>query len=67
MAKRNQITKVLFRYCNDMEHIIVHRNGIVLHDGYEGFPRLTAEQILECLENCGVIELEKEEIIDEDF
>lgn len=65
MANKNQIPKVLFRHCADMEHIVVSRNGFLLHDGYEGFPRLSAEQVLECLNNCGIIILEKEEIIDD--
>mgnify|MGYP003463108544 CR=1 FL=1 len=62
MAKRNKIPKVLFRHCDDMEHIIVSRNGVLLHDGYEGFPMLRADQVLECLAECGIIELEKEVI-----
>lgn len=65
MAKRkDKIPKVLFRYCNDMEHIIVHQNGLLLHDGYEGFPKLTGKEVLYCLAECGIIELEEEEIVD---
>lgn len=67
MAKRkDKIPKVLFRYCNDMKHIIVHQNGFILSDGYEGFPKLTAKEVLECFAECGIIELEEEEIIDEE-
>ena len=66
MAKKNQIPNVLFRYCDDMEHIVVYRNGILLHDGYEGFPKLTGKEVLKCLAECGIIELEEEEIVDEE-
>ena len=62
MAKKNQIPKVLLRYCNGMEHIIVSRNGILLSDGYEGYPILRADQVLRCLAECGIIELKKEMI-----
>ena len=64
--KKDLVSKVLLRYCEDMEHIIVHQNGILLHDGYEGFPKLTGRQVLECLAECGIIELEEEEIVDEE-
>ena len=64
--KKDLVPKVLLRYCEDMEHIIVHQNGILLHDGYEGFPKLTGRQVLECLAECGIIELEEEEITNEE-
>ena len=64
--KKDLVPKVLLRYCKDMEHIIVHQNGILLHDGYEGFPKLTGRQVLECLAECGIIELEEEEITNEE-
>ena len=64
--KKDKVPKVLLRYCEDMEHIIVHQNGILLHDGYEGFPKLTGRQVLECFAECGIIELEEEEIVDEE-
>lgn len=64
--KQNSVPKVLFRYCDEMEHIVVHQNGFLLHDGYEGFPKLTGKEVLECLAECGIIELEEEEIIDEE-
>lgn len=58
------IPKVLYRHCDDMEHIIVHQNNVLLSDEYEGFPKLTAKEVLECLAKCGIIEL-TEEISDE--
>lgn len=64
--QKDSVPKVLLRYCKDMEHMIVHQNGILLHDGYEGFPKLTGREVLECLYECGIIELEEEEIIDEE-
>lgn len=67
MAKKNQIPKILFRHCDDIEHIIVSRNGVLLHDGYEGFPILRADQVLECLAECGIIELKKEIIKEHGF
>ena len=66
MARKDSVPKVLLRYCKDMEHIVVHQNGILLHDGYEGFPKLTGREVLECLVKYGIIELEEEEIIDEE-
>ncbi len=64
--KKDKVPKVLLRYCNDMEHMIVHQNGILMHDGYEGFPNLTGKEVLKCLAESGIIELEEEEIIDEE-
>lgn len=64
MAKK-RIPKVLFRYCNDMEHIVVFENGFTVSDGYEGYPKLTSREVLYCLAECGIIELDEEEIIDE--
>ena len=64
MVSKNNKPKVLYRYCDDMEHVIVYQNGILLSDEYEGFPKLSAKDILECLVECGVIELEQEEIIE---
>lgn len=64
--QKDSVPKVLLRYCKDMEHIIVHQNEILLHDGYEGLPKLTGREVLKCLDECGIIELEEEEIIDEE-
>ena len=65
--KRDKVPKVLLRYCNDMEHMVVHQNGILIHDGYEGFPKLTGREVLQCLAESGIIELEEEEIVDEEW
>ena len=64
--KKDKVPKVLLRYCNDMEHMIVHQNGILIHDGYEGFPKLTGREVLQGLAESGIIELEEEEIVDEE-
>lgn len=64
--KKDRVPKVLLRYCKDMEHMIVHQNEIVIHDGYEGFPKLTGREVLQCLAESGIIELEEEEITDKD-
>ncbi len=62
--KKDKVPKVLLRYCNDMEHMIVYQNGILIHDRYEGFPKLTGREVLQCLAESGIIELEEEEIVD---
>ena len=63
----NKLPCVIYRHCEDMEHILVYaKNGFLLDDSYEGFPKLTTLQVLKCLEKCGIIELEIQEIIDEE-
>lgn len=66
MAKKNKFPKVLFRYCNDMEHIVIIDNGFVESDECEGYPKLSGLEVLRCLAAHGYIELEEEEIIDEE-
>lgn len=53
--------EVLFRYCDDWEHIVICRNGINISDGVENH-KLSAIDILEELNWRGIIELEVEEI-----
>lgn len=43
MKIKDKLPKVLFRYCNDMEHIIVYRDSLLLSDAYEGFPKLSGK------------------------
>lgn len=64
MAKKNKIPRVLFRYCNDMEHIVIFDNGFTVSDECEGYPKLSGLEVLRCLATYGYIELEEEEIID---
>lgn len=59
-----KIPKVLFRYCDDMEHIVIIDNGMVKSDECEGYPKLSGSDVLRCLEKHGYIELEEEEIDD---
>lgn len=64
--KKDKVPKVLLRYCKDMEHMIVHQNGMLINDRYEGFPNLTGKEVLKCLAESGIIELEEEEITDKE-
>lgn len=57
--------KILFRYCDDWEHIIIYENDINISDGVENH-KLDAIDILEELYRLGIIELEVEEIEEED-
>lgn len=57
--------KVLFRHCDDWEHIVICKNGINISDGVENH-KLDAIDILEELDRLGIIELEVEEIEEED-
>lgn len=56
---------VLFRHCDDWEHIVICENGINISDGFENH-KLDAIDILEELDRLGIIELEVEEIEEED-
>ena len=56
--------KVLYRSCSEMDHMIVSRDGVLLSDRFEGFPKLMPEDVLACLAESGVIELERETIDD---
>lgn len=60
MAKKTDTAKVLFRHCEDMEHIVVWKNGIVESDECEGYPKLSGLDVLRCLGKHGLIELEEE-------
>ena len=52
----NKLPCVTYRHCEDMEHILVYaKNGFLLDDSYEGFPKLTTLQVLKCLEKCGIM------------
>ena len=62
--EKNNIN-VLFRHCDDWEHIVVCRNGINISDGVENH-KLDAIDILEELDRLGIIELEVEEIEGDD-
>lgn len=64
MAKKADTIKVLFRYCDDMEHIVIYKNGIVKSDECEGYPKLSGLDVLRCLAKHGLIELEEEEIVE---
>lgn len=66
MAKRKELPKVLFRYCEDMEHIVIIDNGLIESDECEGFPKLSALDVLKYLEKHKYITLEIEEIDDEE-
>lgn len=56
--------KVIYRSDDDMDHMLLYKNQCLLSDECEGFPRLTALEVLECLAKYGVITLEKETIED---
>lgn len=61
--KNKKIPKILFRYCNDMEHmVVVDPAGFVESDECEGYPKLTGLEVLRCLAVHGYIELEEEKI-----
>lgn len=62
MIRKKELPRVLYRHCDDMEHIVIYQNGILLSDEYEGFPNLSGKEILECFAKYGIIELEQEEI-----
>lgn len=53
---------VLFRYCNDMEHIVIVDNGFIESDECEGYPKLSGLEVLKCMAKHGYIELDEEEI-----
>lgn len=61
----SSLVKVVYRSCDDMDHVLLYHNNCLLSDEYEGFPRLSALDVLECLATYGIIELEKEMIEDE--
>lgn len=64
MGKLNKrpVYKVYYRKFSDMDYIVVSEKGVLLSDRCEGFPRLTAEEVLDELAALGIIELEKENI-----
>lgn len=64
--RKDKVPNVLLRYCEDMEHMIVHQNGITISDGCEGYSTLTGREVLECLAENGIINLEYEEIVSEE-
>lgn len=47
---------------NEMEHILLYKNGLLLDDSVEGFPSLCAKDILQLLKKHGILELEVETI-----
>ena len=63
---KKELPNVLFRYCNDMEHIVIFDNGFVESDECEGYPKLSGLEVLKCMATHGYIELEEEEIINEE-
>lgn len=54
MAKNKNI-KVVLRHDEEMEHMLVYCNGILLSDECEGYPTLKAEDIFRCLKEHDVI------------
>lgn len=65
MTRNNKLPKVLFRHCEDWEHLIVHNDGFILSDGVENH-KLTALEVLEELARIGIVKLKVEQIEDED-
>lgn len=48
------VPDILYRYEEDFEHIVVYKNGILISDKYEGFPRISKEQVIQLLNEIGV-------------
>lgn len=49
MSKRDAPPKVFYRYCDDMEHIIVYWNKVLLSDEYESFSKSNTKDALKGL------------------
>lgn len=55
MGMSKNKTKIVLRKDDEMEHLLIYRNGILVSDAYEAFPKFTTEEILMRLHQEGII------------
>ena len=57
--KTPSMPEIIFKHCDDMEHLIIYKGGFVESDECEGYPNLTALDVLRCMYKHNLISLEE--------
>lgn len=61
MARQSKY-KVILRKDVDYEHLLVYKDGILIDDSIEGFPKINMEDALRALNKKGLFDLDIEKI-----